>query len=154
MSEEIIELKKTSYHLKNLYLDPNNYRFVDNKNYKQTHNKRRNSRIPMQLLQEFLINTIKQNSQHRSNQKSSQKRLHNCIKHIQNTQDSKNQEITRKPTYCHRTLSFYRSVTSYFFWLFLSTFITRKRLRQRVNILRRNFFYHFFHRNWEKDYLL
>ncbi len=35
MSEEIIELKKTSYHLKNLYLDPNNYRFVDNKDYKQ-----------------------------------------------------------------------------------------------------------------------
>jgi|SaaInlStandDraft_4_1057021.scaffolds.fasta_scaffold01244_6 AAA15 family ATPase/GTPase len=38
MSEEIIELKKTSYHLKNLYLDPNNYRFVDNKNYKQIDN--------------------------------------------------------------------------------------------------------------------
>jgi AAA15 family ATPase/GTPase len=38
MSEEIIELKKISYHLKNLYLDPNNYRFVDNEDYKIVEN--------------------------------------------------------------------------------------------------------------------
>ncbi|MBL0686901.1 MAG: hypothetical protein JJV95_04630, partial [Sulfurospirillum sp.] len=35
MKKETIEPKKTSYHLKNLYLDPNNYRFIDNKNYKK-----------------------------------------------------------------------------------------------------------------------
>jgi len=31
--EEIERSKKRSYHLKNLYLDPNNYRFVDNEDY-------------------------------------------------------------------------------------------------------------------------
>ena len=35
MSEEIIEIQKRSYNLKNLFLDPNNYRFVDNENYKK-----------------------------------------------------------------------------------------------------------------------
>lgn len=35
MSEEIIETQKRSYNLKNLFLDPNNYRFVDNLNYKE-----------------------------------------------------------------------------------------------------------------------
>ncbi len=33
MNELTHESKKTSYHLKNLYLDPNNYRFVDNDDY-------------------------------------------------------------------------------------------------------------------------
>lgn len=35
MSEDIIEIQKRSYNLKNLFLDPNNYRFVDNENYKK-----------------------------------------------------------------------------------------------------------------------
>ncbi len=35
MSEEIIEIQKRSYNLKNLFLDPNNYRFVDNENYRK-----------------------------------------------------------------------------------------------------------------------
>ncbi len=34
MSEEIKETIKRSYNLKNLYLDPNNYRFVDNEDYR------------------------------------------------------------------------------------------------------------------------
>jgi len=35
MSEEIQETIKRSCNLKNLYLDPNNYRFVDNNAYKK-----------------------------------------------------------------------------------------------------------------------
>ncbi|MFA6761211.1 MAG: AAA family ATPase [Sulfuricurvum sp.] len=39
MSEEIIETQKRSYNLKNLFLDPNNYRFVDNENYRKINEK-------------------------------------------------------------------------------------------------------------------
>lgn len=35
MSDKVVETIKRSYNLKNLYLDPNNYRFVDNDNYKK-----------------------------------------------------------------------------------------------------------------------
>lgn len=34
MSEKVKEITRKSYHLKNLFLDPNNYRFVDNADYK------------------------------------------------------------------------------------------------------------------------